>query len=292
MNGEERVIAAGSKRAPRLNLSAYAPELPRFASSVPADALKSQAGGIRTALLAPKTPRRGKKKEPGDDSAGSQSEELLGRLPRCTCRFWGTEKEVEMKAGWAGAARFSCKPTGKGSQNQAPGGTRLGTTRRSKGWEKTQTLSPRRAPSCKALAKEADPHGHGWCTEHPELSFILPLPAGFRHSTAFPGRATPWGCNDPSGLPFQPQKEDFVTAHSIRGAPHRSQPPPRTQFNIFHLLNPARRAQPPAGEGPTASQGAPQGFGDHPFVPRMLLTPPRSTADFAPRLQAGMEQGC
>lgn len=160
-----------------------------------------------------------------------------------------------MKAGWAGAARFSCKPTGKGSQNQAPGGTRLRTTCRSKGWEKTQTLSPCRAPSCKALAKEADPHGHGWCTEHPELSFILPLPAGFRHSTAFPGRATPWGCNDPSGLPFQPQKEDFVTAHSIRGAPHRSQPPPRTQFNIFHLLNPLKglshqlgKAQQPARE--------------------------------------------
>lgn len=64
MNGEERVIAAGSKRAPRLNLSAYAPELPRFASSLPADAPKSQAGGIRTALLAPKAPRRGKKKSP------------------------------------------------------------------------------------------------------------------------------------------------------------------------------------------------------------------------------------
>lgn len=106
MNGEERVIAAGSKRAPQLNLSAYAPELPRFASSLPADAPKSQAGGIRTALLAPKTPKRGKKKETGDDSAGSQSEELLGRLPRCTCRFWGTEKEVEMKAGVGRSSSF------------------------------------------------------------------------------------------------------------------------------------------------------------------------------------------
>lgn len=64
MNEEERVVAAGSKRAPQRYLSAYAPELPRFASSLPADAPTSQAGGIRTALLAPKAPRRGEKNSP------------------------------------------------------------------------------------------------------------------------------------------------------------------------------------------------------------------------------------